>query len=110
MANPCRMLIFRLHNLHIKKSTSMSDSKDYSKLTLEELSATRKKMKNGEILSAVLVGFLIGVIIYGLVSSGPGFLYIFLSVALILLIVRNSKSQKEKLREIEAEIEARNKD
>ena len=88
----------------------MPDPKDYSKLTQEELTAARKKLKNNETLSSVLVGFLVGVIIYGLVNKGPGFLYIFLSVALILLIVRNSKNQKEKLKEIEAEIDARDKD
>ena len=88
----------------------MSDPKDYTQLKLEELEAARKKIKKNEIVSSVLVGFLVGVIIYGLVNQGPGFLYIFLSVALILLIVRNSKNQKEKLREIEAEIQTRDKD
>ena len=88
----------------------MSEPEDHTQLTLEELTAARKKIKKNEILSSVLVGFLVGVIIYGLVNQGPGFLYIFLSVALILLIVRNSKNQKEKLKKIEAEINTREKD
>jgi len=88
----------------------MSDTKDYSKLTPEELSAQEKKLKRSEILSAVLVGFLVGVMIFGIAKNGFGFLYIFIPVLLIVGIVKNSQTQKSNLKEIQAEIAARKND
>jgi len=85
----------------------MSDTQDYSKLSPEELSATEKKLKRGEIVSAVLVGFLVGVMIFGVAQNGFGFLYIFIPVLLILGIVKNSQKQKSLLKEIRSEIESR---
>lgn len=85
----------------------MPDNKDYSKVTLEELSIAEKKLKRSEILSAVLVGFLVGVMIFGVAKNGFGFLYIFIPVLLIIGIVRNSKTQKNNLKEIREEIASR---
>jgi len=85
----------------------MSDTQDYSKLSPEELSATEKKLKRGEIVSALLVGFLVGVMIFGVAQNGFGFLYIFIPVLLILGIVKNSQKQKSLLKEIRSEIESR---
>ena len=78
------MPIFRGLAKFIIKLQIMSDSKDYLKMTPEELSAEEKKLKRGEIISAVLVGFLVGVMIFGIAKNGFGFLYIFIPVLLIL--------------------------
>jgi F0F1-type ATP synthase assembly protein I len=85
----------------------MSDSKDYLKMTPKELSAAEKKLKRSEIISAVLVGFLVGIMIYGIAKNGFGFLYIFIPVLLILGIVKNSQKQKSDLKKIRVEIESR---
>ena len=85
----------------------MSDTKDYSKLTPEELSAQEKKLKRSEILSAVLVGFLVGIMIYGVAANGFGFLYTVIPLVFIAGIVKGSQKQKSSLKEIRAEIESR---
>lgn len=84
------------------------DNKDYAKLTHEELLVEEKKLKRQEITSAVLIGFLIGVIIFGVAKSGFGFLFMGISLILIYGIHRNSKGQKQNLEQIRAEINARN--
>jgi uncharacterized membrane protein YoaK (UPF0700 family) len=86
----------------------MFDKKDYTQLSLEALLTEEKKMKRNEILSAVLIGFLIGVMIYGLVKKGFGLLHMFLPIFLILGIQKNAQIQKQSLREIQAEINSRN--
>ena len=81
------------------------DSKmDYSKMTLEELIAEEKRIKKMEITSAVGIGFLIGIMVYGVARNGFGFLYIFIPVLLIAGIARNSQSLKRKREQIRAEI------
>ncbi len=82
----------------------MLDKKDYSKLTLEELLAEQKKIKKNENLSAVIIGFFVGVIIFGLVKSGFGFVYISISLIFIFAIYRNSKTLKQNLMQIQTEI------
>ena len=78
------MLIFRGLAKFMIKLQIMSNSQDYLKMTPEELSAAERKLKRSEIISAVLVGFLVGVMIYGVAANGFGFLYIFIPVLLIL--------------------------
>ena len=85
----------------------MSDTKDYSKMTPEELSAAEKKLKRSEILSAVLVGFLIGIMIFGVAANGFGFLYTVIPLVLIAGIVKGSQKQKSSLKEIRTEVESR---
>ena len=85
----------------------MPDIKDYANMTLKELSTAEQKLKRSEILSAVLVGFLVGVMIFGVAKNGFGFLYIFIPILLIVGIVKNSKTQKNNLKEIREEIASR---
>ncbi|MCP9764084.1 hypothetical protein [Lacihabitans soyangensis] len=82
----------------------MSEIKDYSKLSLEELVAEQKKIKKQQMYTAGLIGMLVGVIVYGLVINGFGWLYIGISVFMIYII--NSGSKKLKLHQelIKAEI------
>lgn len=85
----------------------MLDNKDYSKLTLDELLTEEKKIKKVEITSAVLIGFLIGVMVYGVAKNGFGFLYIFIPLLLIAGIAKNAQNLKQKLGQIRAEIAAK---
>ncbi len=86
----------------------MFEKKDYSKLTLEELLIEEKKIKKNEILSAGLIGFLIGVMVFGVVKNGFGFLYLAIPIFLIVGIFKNSQVQKQNLKEIQAEISNKN--
>ena len=86
----------------------MLDKKDYSQLTLEELLIEEKKIKNNEILSAGLIGVLIGVMVYGVVKNGFGFLYIAIPLFLIAGIYKNSQIQKQNIKQIQAEINNKN--
>lgn len=44
------------------------ENKDYSTLTDAELLVEKKKLKNAKILHAALIGFLAGILIFGVVS------------------------------------------
>ena len=82
----------------------MPDSKDHSKLALGELLTEEKKIKKLEITSAVVIGFLVGVIIYGVAKNGFGFLYTVIPLILIAGITKNSQNLRKKLKQIRAEI------
>ena len=86
----------------------MSDKKDYSEFTLEELVLEEKKVKKNEAFSAGLIGFMVGIMIYGIITKGFGFLYIAIPLFLIFLFYKNSQTQKQNLKQIQAEINARN--
>ena len=87
----------------------MFEQKDYSQLTLEELLLERKKSKQNELFSAGAIGFLVGVMIYGLVTKGFGFLYVAIPLLLILGLYKNSQTQKSNLTQIQAAINAKSK-
>ena len=86
----------------------MPDKKDYSKLTIEELRIEEKKIKGKEITSAIVIGFLMAPMIYGVAKNGIGFIYIIIPLILILGIYKNSKKLKRNLQQIQAEISAKN--
>lgn len=86
----------------------MLDKKDYSKLTLEELFIEEKKFKKNEMFSAGLIGFSIGVMVYGIVKNGFGFLYIAIPLFLVSVIYKNSQIQKQNLKQIQTEINNKN--
>ena len=87
----------------------MLDTDHYDKMELEELLKEEKKIKRKETTSAVLIGFLIGVIVYGVVKNGIGFIYIFIPLILIYGIYRNSQKLKDDLKQIQTEIKTKNK-
>ena len=87
----------------------MLDTDHYDKMELEELLKEEKKIKRKETTSAVLIGFLIGVIVYGVVKNGIGFIYIFIPLILIYGIYRNSQKLKDNLKQIQTEIKTKNK-
>lgn len=86
----------------------MSDKKDYSKLTLEELLKEEKKIKKNETISAFIIGFLISVMVYGVAKNGFGFLYIFIPLILIGGVYKNSQKLKDNLKQIRTEINTKN--
>lgn len=86
----------------------MTDDKDYANWTLEELLVEEKRIKKNGTLSAVLIGFLIGVAIYGVANKGFGFLHIFIPLVLISGIYKNSQKVKESLKEVQEIIDTRN--
>lgn len=87
----------------------MSENKDYTKLSLEELLAEEKKIKKMEITSSVIIGALVGVLIYGVAKKGLGFLHIFLPLIIIFGINKNTQKIKQNLKQIQAEIEDKRK-
>jgi hypothetical protein len=89
--------------------SSMSTQQDYSKLSLPELLKEEKKRKRNEIFAALVIGFLVGVMVFGVVRKGVGFLYIAIPLAMIVGIYRNSQRQKQVLQQIRAEISLRNR-
>lgn len=86
----------------------MTEEKDYAALTLEELLAEEKKIKRTEITGAAVVGFLVGVIIFGVANNGFGIIYTVIPIVLIGGIARHSGKQKQELKKIRAEIKVKN--
>ena len=86
----------------------MLNKKDYSKLTLEELLKEEKKIKKQDTFSSALIGFLFGVMVYGTVKDGFGFIHIVFPILLISGIYKNSQNLKDNLKQIQTEITERN--
>ncbi|RXM53195.1 MULTISPECIES: hypothetical protein [unclassified Chryseobacterium] len=78
--------------------------KELNQLTDQELIEKKNKSKSDKIISAVLIGFLIGVAVYGSVTHGIGFFTFFpLGFALFLGTQWNKRNQA-----LEKELESRN--
>lgn len=77
----------------------------YTEWTLEDLLNEEKRMKNNVRLSNFLMGFLVGVMIYGIAKNGVGFLYTFIPLFLIIGIYKNSQNQKSKMSQIRKQID-----
>ncbi|MEO1436623.1 MAG: hypothetical protein AAFV80_13880 [Bacteroidota bacterium] len=67
---------------------------------MSDLRAEEKKIKRLEILAAVVIGFLVGVMIYGLATKGFGIIYIAIPLIIILRTIRNSQKLKTRLQQI----------
>jgi len=85
----------------------MTDKKDYAKLTLEELLAEEKKIKRQDITGSVFVGFLVGVMLFGLIMNGFGLLYTAIPLLIIAAVAKNGQTIKAKLKELREEIDGR---
>lgn len=86
----------------------MASNKEYSELTLEELLVEEKKIRKQEITSSVVMGFLIGIIIYGVAKNGFGFLYIFIPLVLMSIYYKALQKIKQNLRQVREEINIKN--
>jgi len=80
----------------------MLSSKDYSKMTLEELVSEEKKMKSQKTTTAVFIGFLIGIAIYA--ATHKGFV---LTIILLFFAFWIGSRNAQNLKRIQAEISNR---
>ncbi|MBC3788826.1 hypothetical protein [Spirosoma utsteinense] len=80
----------------------MFSSKDYSKMTLEELVLEEKKLKSQKTTIAVFIGFVVGIAVWSATHKG-GFLTFILLIFAFLIGSRHSKN----LKAIQAEISGR---
>jgi hypothetical protein len=85
----------------------MPDNKDYAAWTLDALLAEEKRMKRNNTVSAFFIGFLAGIMLYGTVKKGIGFLHIFIPALLIAGVYRNSQKIKQNLAQVKAAINAK---
>ncbi len=67
---------------------------DLSALTNEELLEKAKKMKSTTIINALLIGFMVGVIIYSVVKNTLGF-FTLIPLFIVYKLVNNSKKDNE---------------
>ena len=68
--------------------------KELSELTDQELLDEAKKMKSTSIINAVLIGFLIGIIIYSIMKNSLGF-FTLIPLFFAYKIFNNSKNNKD---------------
>ncbi len=72
------------------------EQKKLKELTDEEILREAKKMKSTAITNAVLIGFLIGIIIYSVVVNNFGFFTLIL-LFVVYNMVNNSKFKKDEI-------------
>lgn len=82
-------------------------NKDYTKLSLKELQKEEKTLKKQEIVSAILIGFLFGIIIFGVVKNGIGLVYIVIPILLIAGVYKNTQNIKAKRKQLRDEMGTR---
>ena len=81
---------------------------DYlTELSDQELLQKIKKIKNNKIIDAAIVGFTIGIAIYGTVKNGLEF-FTFFPLILAYVIIKNSKNNKILEKEMQKELDSRN--
>jgi len=94
-----------LLNLKVYKNKNQSvnkmDKKDFNQLTDEKLLLEKKKLKKSKILHASLIGFLAGVLLFGIVawSLNPEkrlgfFIPMIFPVWFIYKVIKNSKNNR----------------
>ncbi|MBC6993688.1 hypothetical protein QWY85_17085 [Neolewinella lacunae] len=78
------------------------ENKDYSTLTDAELLVEKKKLKNAKILHAALIGFLAGILIFGVVGwiLSPQkrlgfFIPMLIPIAFIYGLLKNPKTNQD---------------
>jgi len=85
----------------------MTDQKDYTELTLEALRTEEQKLKRQNLTGNVFIGFLAGVMIYGLLKNGFGLLYTAIPLLIIAVVAKNGQSLQAKLKAVRAEMAGR---
>ena len=69
------------------------EEKERAELTDQELLANTKKIKSNSITNAVLIGFLIGIIIYSIAVNSVG-LFTLIPLVLAYKLINNSNKNK----------------
>lgn len=82
-------------------------SMDYSIKTLEELTLEEKKLKKNRIFNALWIGFIVGIMVYRLVTRGFGFIAIAIPLALLALTLKGIHTQNQNLAAVKQEIDKR---
>ena len=83
------------------------ETKRFTDLSDEELAKKAKGIRNDKIISAIIIGFTVGIAIYSVVKNGVDF-FTFFPLFLAYIIIKNSSNNKLLEKEIEKEIESRN--
>ena len=81
----------------------MFSSKDYSKMTLDELVSEEKKVKSQQIPFALLIGLIVGIAIWSATHKGGFFFTTGLMIFALFIGYRHSQN----LKSIQAEISRR---
>ncbi len=82
----------------------MLASKDYSQMTTEELASEEKRMKSQKIITAVCIGFLVGIAIYAAAIKKS----FFLTIALLFFAALIGSRSAQNLKNLQEEISRRN--
>lgn len=77
--------------------------KEFSALTDQELLEKSKKIKSNNLISAVLIGCMIGIAVYSSVKNGFGF-FTFFPLFFLPIFINNNKKNKA----VENEVKRRN--
>ena len=77
----------------------LKDSRDFSRLSDEELLTEAKQNRPSPIFDATFIGFLVGVIIYGVVASSWGF-FLLVPLFLVYLMTKKPKRHAELQKEL----------
>lgn len=80
------------------------DNPDYSKKDLAALDKELKTLKQAIIVSALFIGFNIGVILYGNITKGFGWVYTIIPILLISASVKHQQLKNKALTQIKAEL------
>jgi hypothetical protein len=82
-------------------------TENLSELNDQELLRKLKKIRNNRIIDATIIGFTIGIAIYGTVKNGFEF-FTFFPLILAYIVVRNSTNNSILEREMQKELKSRN--
>ena len=72
---------------------------ELSRLTDEELLQLHKKMRSTSIINAVLIGFLVGIILYSIMNNSLGFLTL-IPLFFAFKLNNNSKQSSKQLQDL----------
>ena len=75
------------------------EQKRLAELTDEELLKEAKKMKSKSIMNALLIGFLIGIVVYSFIKNSLGFLTL-IPLFLAYKLINNSKHSSKELESV----------
>ena len=82
----------------------MQNKQDYALLSFEQLKKAEKKIYRQAITAAVIIGFLFGIMIFGVVANGFGLVYILIPILLIAAFTKRSKTLNKELTAIREEM------
>lgn len=82
----------------------MEANKDYTNMSVEDLMVEEKKARKEQILTAVLMGFMVGVLAFGVATDGFRLVKVVFPIALFYVFYRSGKKTSERLAAIRAEL------